>query len=59
MDIYRAFMLSQRSVGGVKRGTPMSRRRKESHVSLAAVDAMERYAASKLDLATIDCFLTL
>ena len=38
---------------------PRSLKRKESHVSSTTVDAMERYTASALDLATIDCFLAL
>ena len=38
---------------------PRSHKRKESHVSSVAVDAMERYSASVLDLATVDCFLAL
>ena len=38
---------------------PRSHKRKESHVSSATVDAMERYSASVLDLATVDCFLAL
>ena len=38
---------------------PRSRKGKESHVSSAAVDAIERYSALALDLANVDCFLAL
>ena len=55
----KALRLSQCKIGGQGRGMPRSRKRKESHVSSATVDAMEWYLASALDLATIDCFLAL
>ena len=56
--IYKALKLSQCSIGGRGRAIPRSRSKKDSHVSLAAVDAMEQYSASALDRDTIDCFLT-
>lgn len=38
---------------------PMSLSRKVIHVSSAIAKAIERYSASALDLATVDCFLEL
>lgn len=52
-------MLSQRKIGGLYRGTPISRSIKVSHVIFAIVDAIDLYSASTLDHATVVCFLAL
>jgi hypothetical protein len=38
---------------------PRSQRINHNHVNSAAIYAMERYSASALDQATLDCFLAL
>lgn len=59
IDICNAERLSQNITCGLYWKTPISQRKKEIHISSAAVDAMALYSASAVERDTVGYFLAL